>query len=186
MLMVPFVEFVEHTMSTTPLKSILGVFRLHIHLKIRKAVGKMREHQKSAHHIRCNEAMVMTSTQGSVAYIQKISTLERAKHRATLKSLVSYTHFLVRYHIAHSTNFIDLVELVVSCGARQLQTFIESASKNAVYTSLGAVVKFIQALGTWTKESLLSAIFHYNGGVKCTSMSLIKKLSVSVSEKKMV
>ena len=119
----------------------------------------MIEHQKSAHHIRCSEAMVMTSTQGSVAQqIQKVCTLEREKHRASLKSLVRWTHFLVRHHIAHSTNFIDLVELVVSCGARELQTFIETASKNAVYTSRGAVVEFIQALGTWTEESLLKKL----------------------------
>ena len=69
-----------------------------------------------------------------------------------------YTHFLVRHHIAHSTNFTNLVDLVVSCGARELQTFIETVSKNTVYTSRGAVVEFTQALGTWTEESLLKKL----------------------------
>ena len=125
----------------------------------------------------------MTSTQGSVAQqIQKVSTLEREKHRAALKSLVRCTHFLVRHHIAHSTNFTDLVDLVVSCGARELQTFIETASKNAVFTSRGAVVEFIQALGTWTEESLLKKLlkvpFFSIMGDECTDVSVIEELSI--------
>ena len=53
--------------------------------------------------------------------------------------------------------------------------------QNAVYTSRGAVVEFIQALGTWTEESLLkkllSAIFQYNGD-ECTDVSVIEELSI--------
>ena len=46
-----------------------------------------------------------------------------------LKSLVRCTHFLTRHHIAHSTNFTQLVDLVVSCGARELQVFLDNTSK---------------------------------------------------------
>ena len=49
-------------------------------------------------------------------------------------------HFLTRNHIAHSTNFTQLW-LVVSCGARELQVFLENATRNAVNTSRGAVVE---------------------------------------------
>ena len=73
---------------------------------------------------------------------------ERVKNRAAMKSLVRCTHFLTRHHIAHSTNSTQLVDLVVSCGARELQVFVECASRNAVYTSREAVVDFIEALGT--------------------------------------
>ena len=59
---------------------------------------------------------------------------EREKNTAVMKSLVHCTHFLTRHHIAHSTNFMQLVDLVVSCGARELQVF-ENVSRNAVYTS---------------------------------------------------
>ena len=50
---------------------------------------------------------------------------EREKNRAAMKSLVRCTHLLTRHHIAHSTNFTQLVDLVVSCGARELQVFVE-------------------------------------------------------------
>ena len=172
-----------HSMHHTTQEHTGGVWVSKPFKNWKKAVGKMIDHQKSAHHIRCSEAMVMTSTQGSVAQqIQKVCTLEREKHRTSLKSLVRCTHFLVRHHIAHSTNFIDLVELVVSCGARELQTFIETASKNAVYTSRGAVVEFIQALGTWTEESLLKKLqkvpFFSIMGDECTDVSVIEELSI--------
>lgn len=72
--------------------------------------------------------------------------LPREKNRTALKALVQWTHLLVRHHIAHSTNFNNIIELVVSCGAMELQIFIETTSKNVVYTSRGAVVEFIQAL----------------------------------------
>ena len=57
---------------------------------------------------------------------------EGEKNRAAMKSLVCCTHFLTRLHIAHSTNFTRLVDLVLSCGARELQVFIENASRNAL------------------------------------------------------
>ena len=76
---------------------------------------------------------------------------EREKNRAAIKSLVRCTPFL-----AHSTNFI--VDLVVSCGVSELQVFVENVSRNAVYTSRGAVVDFIVALGTWVEESILKRL----------------------------
>ena len=73
---------------------------------------------------------------------------EREKNRAAMESLVRCIHFLTRHHIAHSTNFTQLADLVVSCGARELQGSVENASRNAVYTSQGAVVDFKETLGT--------------------------------------
>ena len=37
---------------------------------------------------------------------------EREKNRAAMKSLVRFTHFLTWHHVAHSINFIQLVDLV--------------------------------------------------------------------------
>ena len=41
------------------------------------------------------------------------------ENRVAMKSLVRCTHFLTRHHIAHSTNFTQLVYLNVSCVARE-------------------------------------------------------------------
>ena len=47
------------------------------------------------------------------------------------------------------------MDLIVSCGAQDLQVFLENASKHSVYTSHGAVVNFIEALGMWSEERVL-------------------------------
>ena len=59
---------------------------------------------------------------------------------------------------AHTTNFDKLVELVVSCGGETLQTFLDRAGGNAMYTSKMAVVEFVNALGTLVEESLLKQL----------------------------
>ena len=63
--------------------------------------------------------------------------MQERENRAAKKSLVRCTHFLTQHHIAHSTNFTQLVDLVMSCRARKLQVFVENASRNAVYTLEG-------------------------------------------------
>ena len=58
-----------------------------------------------------------------------------------------------------SAHCIDkLVELVVSCGGETLQTFLDRAEGNSMYTSIMAVVEFVNALGTWVDESLLKLL----------------------------
>ena len=49
------------------------------------------------------------------------------------------------------TNFEKLVSLVVTCGGEDVKTFLETAGKNAMYTSRIAVTEFIEALGTWVE-----------------------------------
>ena len=108
--------------------------------------------------------------------------MQERENRAAMKSLVHCTHFLTLHHIAHSTNFTQVVDLVVSCGTRELQVFIENASKNAVYTSRGAVVDFIETLGTWVKESILkrlqrASVFCVMAD-ECTDITAVEELSV--------
>ena len=63
---------------------------------------------------------------------------EREKNRAAMKSLVRCTHFLARHHIVHSTNFTQLVDLVMPCGAGELQIFVENASRLQVHGNSGS------------------------------------------------
>ena len=72
-----------------------------------------------------------------------------------MKSFIWCAHFLARQHIPHTTNFDKLVELVVSCGSKDIKNFLDKTGKNAVYTSHVAVLEFIEALGIWVEESLL-------------------------------
>jgi hypothetical protein len=99
-----------------------------------------------------------------------------------VKSLIRCTHFLTQQHIAHSTNFEKLVNLVVSCGGQDLKIFLDSAARNAVYTSRAAVVEFIEALGTWVEESIVKqlqqASMYSIMADECTDISCVEELSV--------
>lgn len=149
----------------------------------KKAVEKMKSHEKSSFHIRASQALLITSKEGTVAHqLQRVGVLQREKNRAAMKSLVRCTHFLTRNHIAHSTNFTQLVDLVVSCGARELQVFLENASRNAVYTSRGTVVDFIEALGKWVEESVLNrlqkASYYSIMADECTDITTVEELAI--------
>ena len=99
-----------------------------------------------------------------------------------IKSLLRCTHFLARNHIAHTTNFGDLVDLVVTCGGEDLKQFVDKAGKNAHYTSKDAVVDFVEALGTWVDESLLARLQNARYfsllADECTDITTIEELSV--------
>ena len=80
--------------------------------------------------------------------LQQITDEQQMKNRAAVKALIRCPHFLACQYIAHMTNFEKLVTLVVACGREDFKTFLESAGKNAMYTSRIAVTEFIEALGT--------------------------------------
>ena len=67
--------------------------------------------------------------------LQNVEELQRLQNRMAIKALIRCTHFLTYQHIAHTTNFDKLVELVVSCVGKTLQTFLNRAGGNATYTS---------------------------------------------------
>ena len=117
-----------------------------------------------------------------IQQLQQITYEEKMKNRAAVKALIHCTHFLALQHIAHSTHFEKLVSLVVACGREDLKTFLESAGKNAMYTSRIAVTGFIEALGTWVEESLFKhlhqAPFYSIMADECTDVSTVEELSL--------
>jgi len=74
------------------------------------------------------------------------------KNRAAIKCLLCCTHFLAHQPIAHTTNFSDLIDLVVSCGGENLKYFLEKAGKNATCTSKDAVIDFVETIAQWIEE----------------------------------
>lgn len=123
----------------------------------KKAVEKMKAHEKSDSHSQANLAALAAEgalREGSIMQqLQKVDRRERTRNRAAIKSFIRCTHFLTRQHLPHTTNFNKLVDLVVACGGKDLKHFLENAGKNAMYTSHIAVVAFVEALGTWVEES---------------------------------
>jgi len=123
----------------------------------------MKEYSESESHWNAFQAEtcgVTATLRGSTAQqVQKIYDSDRLKNRAAIKCLLCCTHFLSHQHIAHTTNFSDLVDLVVSCGGENLKYFLEKAEKNATYTSKDAVIDFVETIGQWVEENLLKR-FH--------------------------
>ena len=90
-----------------------------------------------------------------ISQLQNVGEQQRLQNRKAIRALIRCIHFLAHQHIAHTTNFDKLVELVVSCGGETLPTFLDRAGGNATYTTKMAVVEFVNALGTWVEESLV-------------------------------
>ena len=116
----------------------------------KKALEKMKAHSQSDIHVQACQASMLAeraAREGTIMQqLQQITDEEKMKNRAAVKALIHCTHFLAHQHIAYSTNFEELVGLVVACGGEDLKTFLESAGKNAMYTSRIAVTEFSEAL----------------------------------------
>ena len=119
----------------------------------KKALEKMRAHSQSEVHIQscAAEADAATSVKGRsiTQLIQNVTDQQKMKNRMAIKALLRCTHFLTRCHIAHTTNFEELVHLIESCGSEHLKAFSESSGKNATYRSKDSVLGFVEALGSW-------------------------------------
>ena len=123
----------------------------------------MQEHARSNWH---KEACLLASEhehsrrQGTVvAMVQSVSQKERAKNRNVMKKLLRCTYFLAKNRVAHTTNFSDLVQLVISCGASDLQRFLhDKVSNNAKYTSTTAVTDFMRTIAQWVERGLIQSL----------------------------
>ena len=84
--------------------------------------------------------------------LQRFGDSERSKNQKAIKALLGCTHYLCKQHIPHTTNFSKLIDLIVSCGGKDLEEFVRKAAKNASYTSTDAVTDFVEAIGVWVDE----------------------------------
>ncbi len=84
----------------------------------------MKSHSKSEVHLLSCQLDVEVDRarkEGSiVSQLQNVGEQQRLQNRKAIKALIRCTYFLAHQHIAHTTNFDKLVELVVSCGGETL------------------------------------------------------------------
>ena len=154
--------------------------------ELEEGIGKMKAHSQSDIRVQACQASMLAeraAREGTIMQqLQQITDEEKMKNRAAVKALIHCPHFLAHQHIAHSTNFEKLVSLVVACGGEYLKTFLESAGKNAMYTSRIAVTEFIEALGTWVEEYLLKHLhqppFYSIMADKCIDVTTVEELSI--------
>ena len=143
----------------------------------------MKTHASSESHIWHFEAELTAKKGGSIVHqLQHTGELEQAKNRNTSKCFLQCTHFLCKQHIPHTTNFDKLINLIVSCGGKDLDEFVRQAARNVCYTSSDAVTDFLEAIGVWVDEllvnQLLDAQYFSLMADKCADIANIEELSI--------
>ena len=102
------------------------------------ATQKMKSHSKSEVHLLSCQLDVEADRarkEGSIiSQLQNVGEQQRVQNMKAIKALIRCTIFLAHQHIAHTTNYDKLVELVVRCGGETLQTFLDRVGENATYT----------------------------------------------------
>ena len=149
----------------------------------KKAIQKMKAHASSETHVRHCEAELLAKRGETIVHqLQRIGDLEKYRNRNAIKSFLHCTHFLCKQHIPHTTNFSKLINLIVSCGGKHLEEFVQRAARNASYTSSDAVTDFLEAIGVWVDElqinQLLGAPFFSLMADECTDIATIEELSI--------
>ena len=149
----------------------------------------MKSHSKSEVHLLSCQLDVEADRarkEGSIiSQLQNVGEQQRLQNRKAIKALIRCTDFLAHQHIAHTTNFDKQVEFVVSCGGETLQTFLDRAGGNAMYTSKMTVVEIVNALGGGGgggQESLFKQLhkapFFSIMADECTDVTTIEDLTI--------
>ena len=132
----------------------------------KKAVEKMKAHSRSDSHSHATQAMLAAKravVDGTVVQqLQNVEAHKRAQNRAAMKCLILLTHFLTKEHIAHSTKFEKLVDVVVRCGSQQLKQYLETAPRNATYLDEGPVFRHV------SRNTLLMLCFYTATVIYCS------------------
>ena len=85
---------------------------------------------------------------------------------------------------AHSSYYQlqQLIDLIVSCGGKDLEEFVRKAAKNASYTSADAITDFVEAIGVWFDELQVNRVrnapFFSLMADECVEVANIEELSV--------
>ena len=82
-----------------------------------------------------------------------------------------------------------MINLIVSCGGKDLEEFVGQAAKNASYTSSDAATDFLETIGIWVDESLvnrlLDAQYFSLMADECTDIATIEECQFFAAGKKM-
>ncbi len=146
----------------------------------------MKAHGASKVHLDSCQASLLShqaKKHGTVAQqLLEISETQRSKNREAINTFIRCAHYLARHHIAHTTNYDDLVGLMVSCGAPSLSEFLKDAADNATYRSTSAVIGFIEAISVWVEEQLLSRLqqapYYALMADECTDVVTVEEMSI--------
>ena len=84
----------------------------------------MIAHESSNLYTQASQDLLVISKQGSVVQqLWRVGMQEREKYRAAIISHVHCIHILTRHHIAHSTNFTQLVKFSCALWVKRIESF---------------------------------------------------------------
>ena len=127
------------------------------------------------------EEKVVTRALQERSIIQQLQQLVE-QEKMNRMAIIRCIHFLARRHISHTTNFDQLVDLIMGCSAVYLRKFLERTGKNASYMSKIAVVEFIELVGLWAEGNLLKRLNQESCfslmADECTYVTTVEELSM--------
>lgn len=94
-------------------------------------------------HANANQAAL--EAEGAMQQVSVLQQPQKSDGQERMKYQISYSLHTLSYTPAHSTHNQFLTKF---CGGEDLKHFLETAGRNATYTSHVAVVEFVEALGT--------------------------------------
>ena len=182
---VHFVRFIECQRHWVKLHKEVVVYRLQGHSELEK--GNSKDEGTCKQWNPCETPWSWAISKKRRNSNTSITTHWRSwenRNRNAIKSFLHCTHFLCKQHIPHTTNFNELINLIVSCGGKYLEEFVQRAARNVSYTSSDAVTDFLEAIGVWVDElrinQLLGAPFFSLLTDECTDIATIEELSIFV------
>ena len=149
----------------------------------------MKVNERSSLHSQASQALLVISKHGSVVQqLQRVGMQEREKNRAAMKSLVRFTHFLTQHHIAHSSNYTQLVDLVCLVGLENCKVCWKCLKECSVHFSRDSGWLYRSTLNMGSRSLFLKAFKTSVFSVMAdewTDIKSVEELSFSVIGRKM-
>lgn len=132
----------------------------------KKALEKIKDHEQCPMHKLARELQLadkQTRESGGVLTVataghKKNQAVLKEKNRTILKKFLRTVYYLCKAKSAHFTNFQDVLELQIENGQDDLQHFLDTAPKNANYTSHQTIEEYVVAIGIYLENDILKSL----------------------------
>ena len=86
------------------------------------------------------------------------AALKTTNNHYVIKCFFRVTFLLAKKHWAHTYNFNSLVDLIVKCGGKEVETHLLTGPKNTSYMSPLFIAKYISIINHYIEEPLLASL----------------------------
>ena len=132
----------------------------------KKALDKMKAHEASAWHKMVKakvEAEKQSQAEGSVILQlkqgkERCDEQTKQQNRILIKKLLRIMYFLCKQKIAHVPNFDEVVQLMVENGDDEVRKHLDTAPRNANYSTHVAISEYLDAISLWVQQGILRSL----------------------------